>query len=73
MIFDQIPVRSIEILWQELLLQFSTDFAENSCPDEENSPLSRKQIPAHFFHILVFYQSQIHFPRILDFAEFTYK
>ena len=63
----------LEILWRELVLAFSTDFVENLCPDEENSPLSRKRIPAHFFHILVFYQSHIHFPRILDFAEFTLK
>ena len=55
MIFDQIHVRSVQILWRELVLQFSTDFVENLCPDEENSPLSRKQIPSHFFHILVFH------------------
>ena len=57
----------------ELVLQFSTDSPENACPYEDNSPLLRKEIPERYFAILVFWQSQIHFPRIAEFAEFTDK
>ena len=49
MIFYQIHVRSVQILWRELVLQFSTDCVVNLCPDEENTPLSRKRITAIFF------------------------
>ena len=55
MIFRQIRVRSFYVLCRELVFQFSTDFARNSCPDEVGGPLLRKEIPAHFFHILVFH------------------
>ena len=39
----------------ELVFQFSTDSPENSCPHEDNSSLSCKEIPDHFFPILVFH------------------
>ena len=39
----------------ELVFQFSTDSPENSCPHKDNSPLLRKEIPDHFFSILVFH------------------
>ena len=57
----------------ELVFQFSTDSPENSCPHEDNSPLLRKEIPEPYFSILVFWRSQIHFPRIAEFAEFSHK
>ena len=59
-IFCQIRVRNSEVLWVVLVLQFSIDFAINLNLDEEILFLSRKEIPAHYFPILVFCQSQIH-------------
>ena len=57
----------------ELVFQFSTDSPENACPHKDNSPLLRKEIPERYFWILVFWRSQIHFPRIPENAEFTHK
>ena len=39
----------------ELVFQFSTDSSKNSCPHQDNSSLLRKEIPDHFFSILVFH------------------
>ena len=54
LILSEIRVRCGYVLWRELLLQFSTDSAINLNPVEENGFLSRKEIPAHHFSILVF-------------------